>query len=144
MSHTKIWIHSVWGTKGRVSILKPHILPLVCNHIVENAEKKGIHIDRINGYDDHIHVLMLLNPECSISRQMQLLKGESSIWANRSNILRDGLYWAEDYFASSVSEVKLDTVRAYIENQQAHHRKITYVDELNFFLKSLGLQEEGK
>ena len=142
MSQARIWTHAVWGTKERAPLLEPPVLQKVCEHIVENAMQKRIQIKRINGYDDHIHVLMLLHPEYSISRQMQLPKGESSIWANRNGLIRSGLHWADGYFASSVSENKLDTVAAYIENQQAHHQKQTYRDELNFFLKSLGLQEE--
>jgi putative transposase len=91
MSYIKIWIHAVWGAKNRGSVLKPLILQQVCSHIRSNAKEKEIYIDRINGYDEHIHVLMLLKPVYSISKQMQLLKGESAHWANHIRLLKNAL-----------------------------------------------------
>lgn len=142
MSYIKIWVHAVWRTKNSEPILKPNILAHVCKHITENAKVKEIYIDRINGHDEHIHVLMLLNSEYSISKQMQLLKGESAFWANKTGLLQNGLEWAHKYFAASVSNDKIDTVRGYIDNQQQHHRKQTFNDEYTYFLNSLGYTED--
>lgn len=142
MSYIKIWIHAVWGTKNRQPILKPSILQQVCSHIKSNAKEKGIFFDRINGHDEHIHVLMLLNHDYSISKQMQLLKGESAHWANKPELIKDGLQWADKYFAASVSNDKIDNVRAYIDNQQAHHQKQTFMEEYKYFLNSLGYEED--
>ena len=55
-------------------------------HIVPIATEKGIYIDTINGHDEHLHVLMLLKAENSISKQMQLLKGECAHWVNQKCI----------------------------------------------------------
>jgi putative transposase len=142
MSFAKIWIHAVWGTKYRSHILKEPVLNQVCAHIKINARQKGIYIDRINGYHDHIYVLMLLKPENSISKQMQLLKGESAYWANQAGIVKGGLEWSVKYFASSVSKDRLDIVRRYIDNQQNHHRKKTFVEEYRVFLDSVGFVGE--
>ena len=142
MSYIKIWIHAVWGTKNRQPILKPPILEKICSHIKSNATEKGIYIDRINGYDDHIHVLMLLKHDNSISKQMQLLKGESAHWANEVGLIKDRLEWADKFFAASVSNDKIDSVRAYIDNQQAHHQKQTFMEEYKYFLNSLGYSED--
>lgn len=142
MSYTKIWIHAVWSTKNRDRILKPPILKQVCSHIISNAKEKGIFIDTINGYDEHIHVLMLLKAENSISKQMQLLKGESAHWANKTGLIKEGLMWADKYFAASVSEDKIEIVRAYIRNQQLHHEKQTFAEEYKRFLNSLGYEED--
>jgi len=142
MSYVKIWVHAVWGTKNREPVLKPDVLKRVCSHIFSNARAQGIAIDRINGHDDHIHVLMLLKPELGISKQIQLLKGESSNWANKVGLTKHRFYWADKYFASSVSNNKIDFVRKYIDNQQEHHRKQTFAEEYKAFLESLGYSEE--
>jgi len=135
MAFVKIWIHAVWGTKNREPVLENEILESVCNHIKENGKLKGIFIECINGYSDHLHCLMLLNADTSISKQMQLIKGESSFWINKNKIIKGHFEWADEYFASSVSEDKLDIVKAYIKNQQEHHKKITFKDEYEKFLK---------
>ncbi len=143
MSYVKIWIHAVWGTKNREPVLKPTILHQLCSHIVSNAKGKGIYIDSMNGHDEHVHILMLLKAENSISKQIQLLKGESSRWANQTGLIKGGLCWAEKYFAASVSENKIDMVRTYIKNQEEHHRKQTFEIEYKRFLKSLGYEQQS-
>ena len=61
MSYIKIYVHFVWSTKNRELFLTKDIRYNVFNHIKENAKKKNIHIDFINGYTDHIHCLVSLN-----------------------------------------------------------------------------------
>ena len=138
MAFVKIWIHAVWGTKNREPVLEKGILEFVCDHIKENGKLKGIFIECVNGYSDHLHCLMLLNADTSISKQMQLIKGESSFWINKNKIIKGKFEWADEYFASSVSEDKLGIARAYILNQQEHHKKVTFKDEYERFLKHFG------
>lgn len=142
MSYIKIWIHAVWGTKNRMPLLKQPVLEKVCTHINSNAKEKGIYIDRINGYDEHLHVLMLLKAENSISKQMQLLKGESAHWINKTSLTKTQFEWADKYFAASVSNDKIDIVRTYIDNQQTHHLKQTFTEEYKSFLSSQGYTED--
>jgi putative transposase len=138
MSYVKIWIHAVWGTKHRRAVLQPTVLAQLCRHIRENAKTKGIHIDRINGHHDHIHVLMLLKSEYGISKQMQLLKGESAFWANKMKLVGGNFEWADKYFAASVSESRVPFVRRYIDNQQTHHGKRSFQEEFGAFARGIG------
>ena len=142
MSYIKIWIHAVWGTKNRMPLLKQPILEQVCSHIAINAKEKGIYIDRINGYNEHLHVLMLLKSDYSISKKMQLLKGESAFWINKTGLIKTQFEWADKYFAASVSKDKIDVVRAYIDSQQTHHLKQTFIEEYKNFLSSLVYEED--
>ena len=122
-------VHAVWGTKYRESLLTNEILGQVCSHIRQNARKQSIFIDTINGHVDHLHCLAELHKELSISKQIQLIKVESSHWINANEICSKKFGWAEDYYAVSVSEDDLDRVRAYIKNQQEHHRKLSFQEE---------------
>jgi putative transposase len=142
MSFVKIWIHAVWGTKDRQPVLQDDIHEKVCRHIVQNATGKKFYIDCINGHFDHLHSLMTLNADMSISKQMQLIKEESSFWINKNKLIRGHFEWADEYFAVSVSEDKLDGVRAYIRGQKEHHRKITFIDEYNNFLKHFDFKKD--
>ena len=138
MSFVRIWVHAVWGTKNREPMLQKAIRDKVCNHIVENAKTKEIFIDCINGYAEHLHCLMTINADLSIAKQMQLIKGESSFWINKTKLVKGHFEWADEYFAISVSEDKLYKVREYINGQEEHHQKITFFDEYNNFLKHFG------
>ena len=83
MSYIKVYVHYVWSTKDRYPFLNDSIRPQLFAHIRENAKKKNIYIDFINGYTDHVHVLVSLNDDLSIGKIAQLIKGESSHWINQ-------------------------------------------------------------
>jgi putative transposase len=140
MPYIKIWIHFVWSTKNRLPLLTNDIRPKVFQHIRENSVEKGIHIDFINGFTDHVHCLVSLGSEQTIKQIMQLIKGESSHWINKNNLCRDKFEWQNDYFAVSVSESVVDKVRNYIVNQEEHHKQKSFADEFDGFLKKAGFQ----
>lgn len=117
MAFVKIWIHAVWSTKNREPILEKSRRIVFFKHIRQNAQEKEIYIDFINGVEDHIHALFCLNADLSISKTMQLIKGEASFWANKENVFSKKLQWADEYFAVSVSESQINNVREYIKNR---------------------------
>ena len=135
----KIWIHLVWATKNRAPVLTKNIREIIFKHIKENGKKKNIHVDFVNGHCDHVHCLVSLNAEQTIAKVVQLLKGESSYWANKNNLCKDKLVWQDEYFAVSVSESGVDRVREYIKNQEEHHRNKTFGEEYDEFIKKYEL-----
>ncbi|OFX54349.1 MAG: transposase [Bacteroidetes bacterium GWA2_30_7] len=136
MSFVKVMIHSVCGTKNGERILLNSSRSLILEHIKENAKTKGIFIDTINAEPEHVHCLFALNADMALSKAMNLIKGEASFWANQKNLIKPKLDWADDYFAASVSESQLQKVREYIRNQQEHHKKLTFTEEYEKFIKA--------
>jgi len=134
MGYIKIWVHLVWTTKSREPFLTKEIRWDIFSHIRENAEKKGIYIDFINGYLEHVHCLISLGSGQNIDKIVMLLKGESSYWINRSNIIREKFSWQDEYFAVSISESAVNQVREYIKNQEDHHKKKSFHDEYQEFI----------
>ncbi len=108
---------------------------MVFEHIRQNAKSKQIFIDSLNGVEDHIHVLLALNADMNIAKAIQLIKGESSFWINKQKMTASTFEWADEYYAVSVSESQLQKVRDYIDNQEEHHRKKTFLEECDEFLK---------
>jgi putative transposase len=139
MSHINIVVHAVWGTKSRTQIISDPVRIQLCDHIKYNAKKKSIFIDTINGHTDHMHSLMHLRSDLNIGDQMQLIKGESSHWLNGAGLLPNRFEWGDEYFAESVSPKEMHAVRAYIRNQQEHHKKISFEEEYNNFIKGVNL-----
>ena len=141
MPYVKNYLHCVWGTKNRTPFLTGEIKYEVINHIRKNAASKGIYIDSINGYCEHLHCLFKLPYDQSLSRVMQLIKGESSFWINRNRLTKSRFEWADEYFGVSVSEYGVTSVRNYIKNQEIHHRKKTWEEEYEEFLIYHGLDK---
>jgi putative transposase len=137
MSKIKIPIHAVWGTKKRFPFLTDNIRIDVCKHIHENAKKKDIYIDTINGYTDHLHCLFYLNPVIDLRKTIQLMKGESSRWLSLEYSNMKLFQWADDYFAIAVCQSAIPIVRRYIERQPAHHKKMTLEEEMHIIRKKV-------
>lgn len=135
MSFLKIWIHLVFSTKNREPFLTKDIRYKFHQHIIENCKEKDIFIIAVNGYADHLHCLISLGKEQSIAKIAQLIKGESSFWINKNKICNTKFSWQDDYFAVSVSESQVGTVKKYIQNQEAHHSKSTFSKEVDEFMK---------
>ena len=127
----------MWGTKNRIPFLNTENKKIILDHIKENAHLKGIYIDFINGHREHIHCIISLNAEQQLSKVIQLIKGESSHWINKNNFAKGKFEWADEYFSVSVSESQINVVREYIKNQEEHHRKKSWEEEYNEFIKGL-------
>jgi putative transposase len=140
MPFIKVYIHFVWSTKNRVPYLKTlQMRKAMWKHIKENAEKKGIFVDYVNGYNDHC--LVSLGSEQTISKVMQLIKGESAFWFNNQKLILENFQWQNEYFAVSVSESVIEKVRNYIKNQEAHHNKKSFHDEYAEMIEKFGFEK---
>lgn len=142
MSHSllKIWIHGVFSTKNRIALITPVFEKELYNHIKQKLENDLDCIVRIiNGVSNHIHVLFLLSPKFSVGDIFKNVKGESSHWINQSSFTKYKFAWQNGYGAFSVSESMVKEVEKYIANQKEHHKKMTYEEEVNLFIRKYGL-----
>ncbi|ROL56483.1 IS200/IS605 family transposase [Bacteroidetes/Chlorobi group bacterium ChocPot_Mid] len=141
MSWVRIWIHLVFSTKNREPYLtSKELRERVLQHIKENASTKEVWLDIVNGYQEHIHCLISLSKDQSISKIAQLIKGESSHWINENQLTKTKFIWQDDYWAVSVSESHIDSIRKYIKNQEEHHRVKSFTEEVDEFMKKYGWQ----
>lgn len=141
MAYIKVYIHLVWTTKNRLPLLfSPDIRIKVWKHIKQNADEKGIFIDTINGHAEHCHCLISLSSNQTIEKVVQLLKGESSFWINKENLVNDRFGWQDEYFAVSVSESMVERVRNYIKGQENHHKKVAFAGEYQEIKRKFGFE----
>lgn len=143
MAFVKVMVHAVWGTKNHYPFITNEARQIVVSHIKKNATDKKIHIDRINGYNEHLHCLFGLNADLSIAKTLQLLKGESAFWINKQHLFNTKFEWADEYYAVSISESILDKVRKYIDEQEEHHRKVSFANEVDEFFRKYNFTYHG-
>lgn len=141
-SYTKIYIHLIWSTKNRERLLTKDIRPKLCQHLLENAKEKDITIDTLGIQIEHIHMLIHLRSDQKIDDIVKLLKGESSHWINAENLIRPKFSWQRGYGAFSISSSHVEAVREYIQNQEEHHRKKTYREEMISILRKYGFESD--
>jgi REP element-mobilizing transposase RayT len=134
-SFTKLWIHVIWATKHRQELIDYSIDKKLYDFIHEELIHLGCPVRIINGMPDHVHVLFLQNPQKTISDIVKQIKGSSSHFINREELILEKFAWQTGYAAFSVSESQLDAVYHYIKNQKKHHLKKNGQDEFDEFVK---------
>ncbi len=85
-------------------------------------------------------MLVSLGTEQTIAKTAMLIKGESSFWVNKQELIKSKFEWQDEYIAVSVSySVPIaigNKVRAYISNQETHHKKKTFAEEYEEFINA--------
>jgi REP-associated tyrosine transposase len=96
---------------------------------------------KINYFNpEHVHTLIDLPTNKNIEEVIQLFKGSSSHWINEEKLLRGRFSWGRGYGAFSVSHSDVDRVAQYIAGQEEHHRRKSFRDEFEQFVKQYGLE----
>ncbi len=145
MSHslTRIWIHAIWSTKDRFPYMKEEIRKEIINHLKEKYEELDCGIRIINGTENHLHTLFLLNQNRSIKGIIKNVKGETSHWINQKYFYKIKFAWQIGYGAFSVSESIVTDVENYIRNQKEHHKKMSFQEEWELLLKKHNIIVKG-
>jgi REP element-mobilizing transposase RayT len=113
---------------------------LASENLYKYSLEKGIYM-KINYFNaDHTHALIDLPTNQTIEQIVQLLKGSSSHWLNENRLIKGRFAWGRGYGAFSVSQSGIDRVSKYIANQKEHHRKRTFEEEYQVFVKRYGLE----
>ncbi len=98
----------------------------------------------INGMPDHIHFLIGMRPSCCLADLVREIKKSSNQFISEKKFTKVKFQWQEGYGAFSYSHSALGNVIAYINNQKAHHNKITFKEEYTTLLKKfqIGFKDE--
>ncbi|MBP6302651.1 MAG: IS200/IS605 family transposase [Bacteroidia bacterium] len=141
-TYTQIHIQFVFAVKFRHGLIssswKDELYQYITG-IVQNNKHKLI---CINGMPDHIHILIGVRPHQSISDLMQDVKGGSSKWINEKKFLKGKFEWQQGYGAFSYSKSHVKDVVHYIQNQERHHQKKTFLQEYVEFLEKFEVEYE--
>ena len=143
MSYTKTFYHIVLRTKrSERSIFQDNVSSLYKYiwGIIKNKQGK---LYRINGMEDHIHILSDLHPSVSLADYIKSIKVATSLWMKQSADFPLFQGWSEGYAAFTYSYKEKDTIISYIKNQQEHHRKENAADELRRLLKENGIDDNS-
>ncbi len=139
-TYTNILIHAIFSTKNREPWLTPEIKDEVSRYLGGTINELGGQSLLVNGPRDHVHILYVQPRTLSIASTMEKVKSHSSGWVKDRWPERRYFAWQTGYAAFSVSKSHAEQVRRYIENQEEHHRKVSFQEELLAFLKKQGVE----
>ena len=107
-------------------------------------KNKNCFLYRINGMEDHLHILCDLHPTIALADFMRDIKTSSSIWLKKSGKFPEFEGWADGYAALTYSWTDKEMIIDYIKNQQEHHKVESFEDELRRLLKEFGIEVDEK
>jgi putative transposase len=141
-TYTNPLFHVVFGTQGHLPLMKTNMRSELFAYMAGLIKQRGGRPVIINGGDDHVHLLILLPPDVSLSDVMKFVKANSSRWM-KQRCLRP-FAWQKGFGAFSVSRSNVPAVSRYIRNQEAHHQKLDFRHEFVTLLKKneVGFEEE--
>ena len=131
--------HCVFATKAREPLLTPQVRERLWPYRGGIARENGMKALAIGGMADHVHIVLSLPATISVAKAMQLLKGNSSKWIHETFPDLGSFTWQKGYGAFSIGVSGIEETRAYIQNQEEHHRARTYREEVLMFLQRHGL-----
>jgi REP-associated tyrosine transposase len=139
-SYSRCWLHLIWETLNREPVLNKRAAARASIFLSDYSQEKGIYMKTNYFNAEHTHALIDLPTNLSIEQVIQLFKGASSHWINENRLLRGTFAWGRGYGAFSVSHSNVRRVAAYIAGQEEHHRKRSFAEEYELFIKRYGLE----
>ncbi len=143
-TYTQIHIHAIFAVKFRQALIQKawkNELYGYMGGIIKNHSHKVL---AINGVEDHVHLLFGFRPTQSLSDLIKIVKGESSEWVNQRGFTPVRFRWQEGFGAFSYSMSDVKTVLRYVQNQEVHHAKKSFLKEYEEHLNQFDIEYDKR
>jgi REP element-mobilizing transposase RayT len=134
-------MHVVFSTKERRRMIPHNMKERLWSYTTGICKRQKVFVHAIGGMEDHIHLLLQFPATIAISEAIKTIKANSSGWMSDEI---GKFTWQEGYGAFSVSKSNMPAVIRYIQNQENHHRKMTFEDEFIELLERHGIEYDPK
>ncbi len=139
-SYRQILYHLIFRTKNSQKVLNLEHSEDLYKYIGGIIKNKKCFLYRINGMEDHIHILSDLHPSIALADYMRDIKTATSIWMKDSGNFPGFIGWAEGYAALTYTQRDKEMIINYIKKQREHHKSNTFEEEYRKLLKEFGIE----
>lgn len=143
-TYTQILYQIVFSTKNRERTLSPNNRPQLFKYIWGIINNNKCHLYRINGIEDHLHILTHLHPTVALSDLVKNIKVASSLFTKENKLFEHFNGWQDGYGAFTYSIKEKDRLIEYIKNQEEHHNTVSFRDEYINLLNEHGIEFDEK
>lgn len=134
-SLVKVLVHIVFSTRKRAPFIDAGLKAELHPYMVGIVRQRGCDLIALGGMPDHVHLLLRLKADLKLADLVRAVKAVSSKWIHERPQSIPEFAWQAGYAAFSVSQSKEAAVKSYILNQEAHHRRESFEEELMEMLK---------
>jgi REP element-mobilizing transposase RayT len=125
VSFWRLYYHLIWATKNREHLIQPEIEDRLYAYTVRKAAELDVYVYAINGWYDHVHLVVAIPPKHAVARVVKRLKGSSSHYLNHGGEMPCQFAWQRGYGAMTLGERQRPMAEAYIREQKDHHAQQT-------------------
>ena len=139
MTFWRNYYHLVWATDDRRPLLEPLVEQRLFPYFIAKAAELNTHVYAVNGWVDHVHLLVAIPPRHAVADIVKHLKGASSHDLNRDGGFAGAFAWQRGYGVLTLGETQKPLALAYIRNQKQHHQAQT----ANPWLERIDVLDDG-
>jgi REP element-mobilizing transposase RayT len=143
-TYTQILYQIVFSTKHRTPSLAEENRDQLFRYTWGILKNKNCHLYRINGVEDHLHILTHLHPATALSSLIKDIKLACSSFIKEEKLFPSFNGWQNGYGAFTYSIKEKDRLIAYVKNQKEHHKTVTFKEEYRALLKEHGIDFDEK
>ncbi|MFD2036040.1 IS200/IS605 family transposase [Belliella marina] len=143
-TYTQIIYHIVFSTKNREHTLLHQEKKRLYAYIHHLLMNKKCHLYRINGVEDHIHILTHVHPTIPVSNLIKEIKLASSDFISKERIFPSFKGWQDGYGAFTETIKAKERLIKYIKNQEEHHKKVRFLEEYKTLLEEYEIKFDPK
>src|SRR5688572_18537829 len=143
-TYTQILYQIVFGTKNREHTLSFNNRPQLFKYVWGILNNSNCHLYRINGVEDHIHILTHVHPTVCLSDLMKNIKVASSLFIKENALFDRFNGWQDGYGDFTYGIKEKDRLIEYIKNQEEHHKIVSFRDEYISLLNEHGIEFDEK
>lgn len=141
---SQIYVHVVFTVQNRLSLIRSEWQERLYAYMFATIQHRKSKLLAIGGMPDHIHILLGLNPDDSLSDLVGIVKRDSTKWINYQRFVQGRFSWQAGYGAFSYSKSQIPIVIHYIKTQELHHAKRSFIEEYRCTLKNFGVEYEER
>lgn len=142
MAYTQILYHIIIRTKYSDKAFELEKAPELYKYIWGIIKNKGCVLYRINGMEDHLHILCDLHPTVPLADLIKAIKGSSGKWIKASGHFPKFRGWGIKYCALTYSYKEKQIITNYIKNQQKHHRNESFQQEIQRLWREQNIEKD--
>jgi REP element-mobilizing transposase RayT len=139
-SLSKLYVHIIFHTKNSVGIIRKNERNNLCAYMGSIIKDNGSIPIIINGVENHIHILCVMSKNITLAKLVEEIKRHSSRWIKTIDNHYKEFKWQGGYAGFSVSPSMVGKTKTYIQNQEEHHKKRTYKEEVLLFLEEYEIE----
>lgn len=143
-TYTQLIFHIIFSTKHREPTLLQSEKKRLFAFIHQLLTNKNCHLYRINGMEDHLHILTHIHTTVSVAALIKDIKLASSDFIYREGIFPKFNGWQDGYGAFSETIKAKDRLIKYIKTQEEHHKKVTFLEEYQALLEEYEIKFDPK